>query len=588
MTAKNCAFLTSLILLVAPILGASPEADLILSNGKFEDSSINAIAMKDGRILAIGTDESIQSYYGQGTKKIDVNGRTVIPGLNDSHVHLIRGGLNYNMELRWDGVPSLKHALAMLKEQAERTPSGQWVRVVGGWSEYQFEERRLPTLKEINDATGDTPAFILYQYSLGFMNKAAIRELGYTQDTSYPAGEIEVDEDGKPTGLLIAKPSALILYSTLVKAPKLSKADKINSSLHYFRELNRLGITSSIDAGGGGQYYPNDYDAVKQLAREGKLTVRIAYYLFAQVKGQELADYKTWISQIAPYHNDDMFRPNGLMMHGAGENLTWSAADFENFREPRPELGHHMEGDLKPIIELLVRHRWPFRIHATYGESIERFLDVFETVDRETPFNNLRWIVDHAETVSDKSMERIKKLGGGIAIQNRMFFQGEQFVKRYGIAAAKEAPPIRRMLEMEIPIGLGTDGTRVSSYNPWLSLYWTVSGKTWGGLQLFNGRNRLSRSQALHLMTKGSAWFSSEERSKGALVPGEFADMIVLSNDYFTVPEEKIKTIESVLTIVDGRIVYGAEEFASLSPKMPPISPPWSPIRFSGGYYKDE
>lgn len=583
----NASYCSILLAAACAILAeAVPSADLILYNGTFENPDTTAIAVKDGRILATGTRNLIEPYATDNARQIDLNGRTVVPGLNDSHAHLIRGGLNYNLELRWDGVPSLEKALAMLKEQAARTPKGQWVRVVGGWSEYQFKEKRLPTLEEINAATGDVPAFILYQYSIGYLNKAGIRELGYSEKTFYPGGHVELNADGNPTGLLLAKPSALILYSTLVKAPGLSKEDKLNSTLHYFRELNRLGITSSIDAGGGGQYYPNDYDAVVQLAKEGKLTVRIAYYLFAQEKGKELASYEEWITQIKPFHNDDMFRPNGLMMHGAGENLTWSAADFENFREPRPELGDHMEGDLKPIIQLLVKHRWPFRIHATYGESIERFLDVFEEVDRETPFNGLRWIIDHAETVSDASLERIEKLGGGVAIQNRMFFQGEQFIKRYGKEAAREAPPIRKMLDMGIHVGLGTDGTRVSSYNPWLSLYWAVSGKTWGGDQLFNERNKLSRSDALKLMTTGSAWFSSEERSKGSIEAGQFADLAVLSADYFTIPEEQIKELESVLTVVNGEIVYGSAEFSGLSPRMPEVSPAWSPVIFFGGYYK--
>jgi len=559
---------------------AATKAELILFNGKFSNPSITAVAMSEGRIVAVGNNGIIKDHQGQGTQTINLNGRMVIPGLNDSHTHLIRGGLNYNMELRWDGVSSLSRALELLKEQAARTPKGQWVRVVGGWSEYQFEERRLPTLEEINEATGDTPAFILYQYSLGYLNKAAIRTLGYDKNTSYPGGEVALDSKGEPTGLLLAKPSALILYSTLVKAPTLNDKEKINSSIHYFRELNRLGITSAIDAGGGGQYYPNDYGAVRQLAKEGKLSVRIAYYLFAQNKGEELAEFTKWTENISPYHNDDMFRPNGLMMHGAGENLTWAAADFENFREPRPVFDDHMESELEPIIRLLVKHRWPFRIHATYGESVERFLDVIESVDRETPLNGLRWIIDHAETISDESMSRIKKMGGGIAVQNRMLFQGEQFVKRYGAEAAQTAPPIRKMLKMGIPVGLGTDGTRVSSYNPWFSLYWAVSGKSFGGDSLFNEKNKLSRLEALQLMTKGSAWFSSEETSKGAILPGEFADFAVLNKDYFTIPEEEIRSVQSVLTVVDGQVVYGSAEFSKLSPALPEIIPSWSPVQF--------
>lgn len=570
----------SCFLLFTQNIGAKEIADLILFNGKFFNPSVTAIAIKGGRITALGDDQTILAHQGEETQKINLNNRTVIPGLNDSHTHLIRGGLNYNLELRWDGVRSLKTALRMLQEQAARTPAGQWVRVVGGWSEYQFAERRLPTLEEINEATGDTPAFILYQYSIGYLNKAGLTTLGYNEHTYYPGGEIELDANGNPTGLLIAKPSALILYSTLIKTPKLNDEQKINSTIHYFRELNRLGITSAIDAGGGGQYYPNDYEAVKQLAKDEELTVRIAYYLFAQVKGQELTDFSSWIELISPFQNDDMFRPNGLMMHGAGENLTWTAADFENFRQPRPELDEDMESELRPIIELLVKHRWPFRIHATYGESIARFLDVFEQVDRNTPFNDLRWTIDHAETVSEQSLQRIKNLGGGIAIQNRMYFQGEQFVERYGSKAAETAPPIRRILQLGIPLGLGTDGTRVSSYNPWYSIYWAVTGRTFGGDLLFNKQNCLSRIEALELMTKGSSWFSSEEEDKGALAPGEFADIVVLNKDYFSIPDEEILSISSVLTIVDGKIVYGSNEFSSLSPSVPEVTPSWSPVNF--------
>ncbi len=567
-------------------------ADLILINGKIatmnsENESVSSFAVKDGHFIAIGSKKEIMNYKGKKTKVIDVNSRTVIPGLNDSHAHVIRGGLNYNLELRWDGVRSLKKALQMLREQAKRTPKGQWLRVVGGWTEHQFKEKRLPTLKEINEAAPDTPVFILYLYSLAYMNEAGIKAVGYTKGTKFPGGQVELDAHGNPTGLLIAKPSALILYSTLIKGPKLSEADQINSTLHYMRELNRLGLTSSIDAGGGGQFYPNNYEVAKKLAQEGKLTLRIAYYLFAQKKGKELESYKKWTSMTTPGKNDDMFRENGYMMRGGGENLTWSAADFENFLEPRPVLGNHMEGDLKPIVKLLVKNRWPFRIHATYNESIERFLKVFEDINRETPFNGLRWIIDHAETISRKNLLRIKKLGGGIAIQNRMMFQGDYFIKRYGKKASENTPPVKQMIEIGIPIGLGTDGTRVSSYNPWLSLYWITSGKTWAGTTLYPKENRLSRMEALKLITYGSAWFSGEEKLKGTIEKGKYADFVVLTKDYFSIPEEEIKNLESVLTVVGGKVVYGAGKFKRLSPPIPPVSPTWSPVAKFGGYHND-
>jgi predicted amidohydrolase YtcJ len=588
--------LLSMVLAMLFLIGCQTKsttdtADLIITNGRIatlnaDDQFVSAAAIKDGLFLAAGSDEEILNYRGSRTELIDVNGRTVIPGLNDSHAHLIRGGLNYNIELRWDGVPSLKEALVMLREQAEHTPEGQWVRVVGGWSEQQFEEKRLPTLEELNEAAPNTPVFVMYLYSLGFMNQVAIEALGYSKNTHYPGGVVELDENSNPTGLLVAKPSALLLYSSLVKAPKLSPEDQANSTLHYFRELNRLGLTSSIDAGGGGQFYPNNYEVAKKLAQEGKLSIRIAYYLFAQEKGKELKSYENWLSMTEPDQNDDIIHAKGYMVGGAGENLTWAAADFENFLEPRPELGEETESELRPIIELLVKNRWPFRIHATYDESIGRFLDLFEEINEEMRFDGLRWIIDHAETISEKNMQRVKALGGGIAVQNRMFFQGEHFVNRYGAKAAETAPPVKEMLEMGIPVGLGTDGTRVSSYNPWLSLYWIVSGKTWGGETIYPEENRLDRTTALRLMTRGSAWFSGEEDVKGTIEPGKFADLAVLSADYFSVPEEDMKNMESVLTIVGGKPVYGAGEFAKYSPELPPISPDWSPVAKFGGYYK--
>lgn len=560
----------------------SNKADMILKNGKIttldkDDRVVSAVAIKDGKFLAVGSNEEIIRYKGAQTAIINVNRKTVIPGLNDSHSHLIRGGLNYNLELRWDSVSSLKKGLEMIREQAARTPKGHWVRVVGGWSEHQFKEKRLPTLEELNEAAPDTPVFVMYLYSLGMLNRAGIEAVGYSKDTHYPGGVVALDQEGNPTGLLIAKPSALILYSTLVKGPKLSTEDQINSTLHYFRELNRLGLTSSIDAGGGGQFYPNNYEVARKLAREGKLTIRIAYYLFAQEKGKELESYKTWVTRVEPGLNDDLLRPNGFMIYGGGENLTWAAADFENFLEPRPELDDHMEDELRPIIELLAKNGWPFRIHATYNESIERFLDLFEEIDKDFSFKNIRWIIDHAETISHKNLKRIKSLGGGIAIQNRMMFQGENFIGRYGVEAAKNTPPVKWMMKLGIPVGLGTDGTRVSSYNPWLSLYWIVTGKTWGGAILYPPENCLTRLDALRLMTQGSAWFSGEENLKGTIEVGKFADLAVLKEDYFTVPEEDIKSIESVLTIVGGKPVYGADKFKYLAPSPMPVSPAWSP-----------
>lgn len=560
-------------------------ADLILFNGQFhtvdrEKPLASAVAIKDGRFVAVGNDAEAMALKGSATQVVDMKGRCVIPGLNDSHLHLIRGGLNYNLELRWEGVPSLADALRMLKDQADRTPTPQWVRVVGGWNEFQFAEKRMPTLEEINQAAPDTPVFILHLYDRALLNRAALRVAGYTRDTpNPPGGEIVRDSNGNPTGMLVARPNAMILYSTLAKGPKLPLEYQVNSTRQFMRELNRLGLTSAIDAGGGFQNYPDDYQVIEQLAKDDQLTVRIAYNLFTQKPKEELTDFQNWTGSVKLHQGDDFLRHNG-----AGEMLVFSAADFEDFLEPRPDLPQTMEQELEPVVRHLVEQRWPFRLHATYNESISRMLDVFEKVNRDIPFNGLPWFFDHAETITPQNIERVKALGGGIAIQDRMAFQGEYFVDRYGKQAAETTPPIKRMLAEGVPVGAGTDATRVSSYNPWTSLYWMVSGRTVGGLALYE--EGLPRSTALELFTHGSAWFSSEQGKKGQIRVGQLADLAALSADFFSVEEEAIKWIESVMTVVGGKIVYAAGDFEDLGPRSIPVLPDWSPVVKVPGHWR--
>ena len=557
----------------------------IFYNGKIATNSTpyfaEAITVGGGKVIATGASSELLRARDPGTEVVDLGGHTLIPGLNDSHLHVIRGGLHYNLELRWDGVPSLADAMNMLKEQALRTPAPQWVRVVGGWTEFQFAERRMPTLEEINEAAPDTPVFVLHLYDRAMLNAAALRAVGFTKDTpDPPGGEIQRDKRGVPTGMLIAKPNAGILYSTLAKGPLLDYEDQLISTRHFMRELNRLGITSVIDAGGGFQNYPDDYKVVEDLHKRGQMTLRVAYNLFTQRPKHELEDFSRWTSSASLYQGDHTLRLNG-----AGEMLVFSAADFEDFLEPRPDFDKALETQLESVVRLLAEKRWPFRLHATYDESIERFLTVFEKVNRDVPFNGMHWFFDHAETISDRNIERTVALGGGIAVQHRMAFQGEYFVNRYGAEAAKRTPPIRRMLQMGAKVGAGTDATRVASFNPYVSIYWLVSGRTVGGLKLYDDANRMSREEALRLYTQGSSWFSTEEDVKGSLAPGKLADFAVLSSDYFSVPEEEIKGLQSVLTVVGGEVVYAAQDFSHLAPPPLPAALDWAPTAHYGGYH---
>jgi predicted amidohydrolase YtcJ len=505
----------------------------------------------------------------------------VLPGLCDNHTHIIRGGLNYNLELRWDGVRSLADAMRMLKHQVDITPAPQWVRVVGGFTEHQFAEKRLPTIDELNAVAPDTPVFILHLYDRALLNAAALRAVGYTKDTPQPpGGEIVRDGDGNPVGLLLAKPNASILYATLARGPKLPFDYQLNSTRHFMRELNRLGVTSAIDAGGGQQNFPQDYEVIRKLSEDHQLTVRIAYNLFTQKPGKEKEDFLEWTATSTYKQGDDYFRHNG-----AGEMLVFSAADFEDFRQPRPDMPPQMEGDLEGVVRILAENRWPWRMHATYDETITRALDVFERVNQDVPLAGLNWFFDHAETISDASIDRIAALGGGVAIQHRMAYQGEYFVERYGARAAEATPPIRRMLEKGVHVSAGTDATRVASYNPWVCLSWMVTGRTLAGMSIHPVRNCLDRETALRMWTERVTWFSNEEGAKGLIRAGMLADLLVPDRDYFSCPESDIVDTTSLLTVVGGRVVYAAGEFSPLDESgPPPAMPDWSPVRTYGGY----
>ena len=428
----------------------------------------SAFAARDGRFVAVGDSTDILALATQGTRLVDARGRRVIPGLTDTHTHTVRGGLNYALELRWDGVPSLALALDMLREQARRTPPGQWVRVVGGWSPEQFRERRMPTLEEINAASPDTPVFVLYLYTSALLNRACLRALGIDRrfpGDRYPGGRIVRDAQGEPTGMLLADPSAFILYSTLHDGPRLPTDEQLVSSRHFMKELNRLGITGALDCGGGFQNWPEDYAVVRELHRRDQLTVRIGASTFIQRPGRELEDFQNWTAQYTPRAGGRGFGDDRFYLLGAGEMLVLSAYDFEVFSRERVVPPAHAEAELEPVVRLLAERGWPFRFHATYDETVGRHLDVLERVHRDTPIDGLHWIVDHAETLSDRNIERIARLGGGVAIQNRVAFQEDAFLcataRRGRRGPAPQADPCR-----ECRSGAGTDMSR-QQLQPW-------------------------------------------------------------------------------------------------------------------------
>ncbi|HEY5751268.1 MAG TPA: amidohydrolase [Chryseolinea sp.] len=569
-------------------------ADLIVFNAKIATGSLSqpeasALAVKRGRIYAVGTDAEILSLKDNNTQLIDAGSKRLIPGLDDVHVHVLNEK-SYNYNLRWDGVPTLQRALEMLSEQARRTPEGQWVKVIGGWSPYQFKENRLPTMEEIRKAVPNRPVIVQYAYNRVFLNDLAMKALGVGTKgfPMLPGTEFEKDKKGKYTGIMHAYTFSFIAMEFMVPQP--SFEEQVNSLTYVINDLNRFGITSIVDAGGSS--YPQAHTPLDVLRRENRLNIRVPFIdiQLGDNSGASLIDAEinliTKKSPISPGENLHATMAHGYEYEGAGELLRVELHDHENFDKPaviinKDSMRQHIEED---VIKL-VKRRVPFRMHITYNENISPFLDALENVNRKMPFDGLRWSIEHAETITPENIERVKKLGGGIALDDKMALHGDAFIKTHSREEALQTPRLRHLVDSGIPLAMTTDGFRASSFNPWIGISWMITGKSVSGSEILAKDNRLSREEALKLYTSGPAWFVHEENEKGRIVPGNLADFVLLSKDYFTIPDDEIKTISSVLTIVDGRVVFGAQEYSNLAPKLPEALPTWSPIKYFGGYY---
>ena len=570
-------------------------ADLIVFNAKVTTGTLSqpeasALAVKRGRIYAVGADAEILSLKGNNTRLIDAGRRRLIPGLIDSHVHVLNER-SYHYNVRWDGVPTLQRALEMLSEQAKRTPEGHWVKAIGGWSPYQFKENRFPTIEELRKAVPDRPLIVQYAYNQAFLNELAMKAMGIgtARFPMLPGTELEKDKQGRYTGIVRGLTFTFLTMESMVPQP--SFEEQLNSLIYTINDLNRFGITSVVD-GANASGYPQGHATLETLVRDNRLNIRFSFMdlQFGDVTSASLIDAEiaaiTQRSPISPGENIHPTMAHGHEYEGTGELLRMALHDHENFDRPAviidpDSMRHYMEEDITKLVE----RRIPFRMHISYNENITPFLDALESVNRKTPFDGLRWSIEHAETITLENVERVKKLGGGIALDDKMALHGDGFIKTYNREQALQTPRLRRLVDSGIPLAMTTDGFRASSFNPWVGISWMSTGKSVSGSEILAKDNRLTRAEALKLFTLGSAWFEYAENEKGRIAPGYLADFALLSKDYFTVPDDEIRTIASVLTIVDGRVVFGDQEYSNLAPKLPETLPAWSPIRHFGGYY---
>jgi predicted amidohydrolase YtcJ len=545
--------------LIALAFAATPvfaqSADTVLLNGKIltvdqQFSTREALAIRDGRIVATGGGAEVRKLAGPRTRVIDLGGRTVIPGLIDSHMHAIRAALSFSTEVNWIGARSLAEALGRIREAAHSMKPGAWLIVAGGWNVQQFRENRRPTQAELAEAAPDNPVYVQLGYGWAMLTPKALQTLHITNDADLPpGGKLERDASGNPNGGISGGQNAITALFDRLPTPTFD--EQVEGTKKFFHELNRLGITGVVDPGGNNMT-PDSYQALFKVWRDGQLTVRVAYALCGITRGKEFEELQSLTALLPMGFGDRMLRFNGI-----GERITWAMNNNNKPTEAEKEKYYE-------IARWAAERGMSLTMHWPQDDSVGQLLEIFERVNKDVPITGLRWSIAHLNDASPANLRRMKALGVGWTVQDGMYFSGEQFQKQEGVEAARRAPPVETAKEVGVVVGAGTDAHRVASYNPFTALQWFLDGKTVGGIAVRGPEEAPSRQEALRLYTMGSAWFSRDEEQRGSLEAGKLADLAVLSKDYMSTPVDEIGSIESLLTMTSGKIVYADGLFAQL------------------------
>ena len=542
-------------------LAVPQPADMVLRNGKVitvdgEFSIKEAVAIKNGRFIAVGSDRDVRPLMGSGTRVIDLGGRTVVPGLIDSHIHATLAGLSWDAELHWERTRTLADGVGQIAARVKSTPAGSWIVVGGGWVSTQFAERRFPTRAELDAIAPSHPVYVQYLRQGALLNSAALKALDITTKIPDPSGgKFERNPStGELTGWLQGVAAWEYAYNKIPGLP----LDRVRQSLrNCFRELNRLGLTSVGDLQTSGVTFAHRR-LLADMARTGELSLRLSFYLAPNDPGDELEQLKRTAAEVAGLARGDTLHFvgfTGKLVAGIGDedllsnpkDLTISADAKEKFRQ---------------IARYSVETGQRLHLTASHDDKARQLLDVLETVHAATPFAPQRIVFAHLEDAVPDTIARIKNLGAGIAVQDRLALIGERYAELSGLAKARNAPPLRAMIDAGVPLGAGTDGFLAANYSPMLALWWLVTGKTVAGSAIRDKSQNITRAEALRMYTIGSASLTGDERRKGSIEVDKLADLAVLNADYLTVPEDQIRSLESLLTMVGGRIVYSARPFA--------------------------
>ena len=520
-------------------------ADVIIANAQIlqkNESFAKAIAIKDQKILAIGSNAAIDKYAGPKTQKINANRQLIIPGLIDSHMHAIRAGLSYTSEVSWIGVKTIAQALDRIRVAAKQKPIGSWIIVAGGWVPEQFQDGIIPSQEQLLQAAGDHPLYIQKLYSSVFISPGGLEELGIASNAELLSRlEALTDKNGNATGWMNG--NARTISDLFDFLPNTTQDSQYESTKNFFLELNRLGITGVYDP--GGYNFPlASYKSLWELQSKRALSIRVAYSLSAPNRGSELSDFQK-MSQIIP-KNDEFLQWNGI-----GENVTWGMYNNES-----PTASDQQQ--LLEVLEWAAKEKITVTLHWNNNESIPKLLNVVEKVRTNYSIKDLRWSIAHINNLDENNLRRMKENDLGWLVQNALYFQASNFKEKYGLEALRVSPRLRQAIRSDIPIGLGTDAHRVMDFNPFVAIEWLISGKSIDGLAGRDTVQLFTRFEAISLYTKGSAYFLPDAPLRGDLSVGKYADLAILNQNIFTVPINQIHKTHSVLTIVGGKVVFNS------------------------------
>jgi len=539
----NTSLLCAALLLASTVLSGQASSatcrDLKLINGRIHtldghDSIVSSVAIREGRIVEPA------SKLNACASTINLRGRTVIPGLVDNHNHIVLLGIRPGHDTRLETAASIGDVQAALKARAKTVPSGEWITAMGGWNQAQFNEKRLPTIAEL-DAADTAHPIIVYQ---SFTGPAAVNTLAkrFLENKSVAVGD---------TGTIAANAPSLAALSALRSIQTFE--DKKRGTLDAMAYAASMGVTTSVDMGA---FLPPGlpdiqesftfdglatadpfrmYDAFLALRRENKMSMRLRIFFLSMDTRPDVPMLKQRLMNAFDGSGDDMLRISGI-----GEFAT----QWPLFGQVTPPANY------LSALQLVAKQGWAFQQHSLSLAEDKLTAGPFEGVNKTPPFGRHRWSIAHVPRIDQGTVNRFKALGAGIAIHPFEYLAG-------GPGAG---PPIRMIVESGIHTGAGSDSAQISTLDPWPMIYYMVTGKNSSGV-LINGGQQISRVQALRLYTVENGWFFREEANLGSIEPGKFGDLIALSEDYFDpqkVPDEGIRKLKSVLTVVDGRVVYSA------------------------------